>query len=168
MGEDNCSWHGFTYIRGWMQMVLAPNDLFSWNKNTERHETFFRRDIIYFSYNARDTHSVHNYLLKPWRSRLLCSWSSCYIFLPPLSGTNWCSLSLFGGPGRPTPKVASPFPGSTHTLSPGFRTTIFNVKNRRLIFSSIQIDFQLFNLNDILFKFQLQNYLSKKLESMSW
>jgi hypothetical protein len=28
-----CSQHGFTYIRGWMQMVLAPNDLFSWNNN---------------------------------------------------------------------------------------------------------------------------------------
>jgi hypothetical protein len=38
-----CSQHGFPYIRGWMQMVLAPNDLFSWNNDTMR-------------YNFRDGH----------------------------------------------------------------------------------------------------------------
>ncbi len=31
---DTCSRHGFSYIRGWMQIVLAPNDLFSWNNKT--------------------------------------------------------------------------------------------------------------------------------------
>jgi hypothetical protein len=31
MEDYKCSRHCFTYIRGWMQMVLAPNDLFSWN-----------------------------------------------------------------------------------------------------------------------------------------
>ncbi len=28
-GENMCSRHGFLYIRGWMQMVLAPKNLFS-------------------------------------------------------------------------------------------------------------------------------------------
>jgi hypothetical protein len=44
-----CSRHDFTYIRGWMQMVLAPNDLFSWNKNTVRHG-IFDRGIHYVHY----------------------------------------------------------------------------------------------------------------------
>ncbi len=66
-----------------------------------------------------NTHSVHNYLSKSWRGRLLCPRSSCYVFPPPLSGTNCCSLPLPGGPGPPSPKVASPFPGSAHTPSHG-------------------------------------------------
>jgi hypothetical protein len=78
--------------------------------------------LCYSLYNVCDTHSVHNYLLKLWWSRLLCPRSSCYVFPPPLSGISWCSLTLRGGPGPPTPKVASPFPGSAHTPSPWFRT----------------------------------------------
>jgi hypothetical protein len=69
-----------------------------------------------------NTHSVHNCFLKSWRSRLLCPRSSCYVFPPPLSGPNCCSLPLSGGPGPPTPKVASLFPGSAHAPSPWFRT----------------------------------------------
>ncbi len=78
--------------------------------------------LCYSLYNARNTHSVHNYLLKTWWSCLLCPRSSCYVFPPPLSGINWCSLPPPGGPGPPTPKVASLFPGSAHTPSPWFRT----------------------------------------------
>ncbi len=32
-----CSRHGFFYIRGWMQLVLAPNDLFSWNNKYNKY-----------------------------------------------------------------------------------------------------------------------------------
>ncbi len=32
-----CSRHGFLYIRGWMQMVMAPNDLFSWNNKYKKY-----------------------------------------------------------------------------------------------------------------------------------
>ncbi len=78
--------------------------------------------LCYSLYNAHDTHSVHNYLLKSWWSRLLRPRSPCYVFPPPLSGINWRSLPLPGGPGPPTPKVASLFPGSAHTPSPRFRT----------------------------------------------
>jgi hypothetical protein len=105
--EDECKW--------W----LAPNDLFSWNKNTVRHGIFYGDTLCtlcYSLYNARDTHSVHNYLLKSWWSRLLCPRSSCYVFPPALSRINWCSLPIPGGPGPPTPKVASLFPGSAHSL----------------------------------------------------
>ncbi len=45
-----CSWHDFTYIRGWMQVVLAPNDLFSWNKNTVRHGILQWEYIMYLHY----------------------------------------------------------------------------------------------------------------------
>ncbi len=33
----NCSRHGFLYIRGWMQMVIAPNYLFSWNNKYNKY-----------------------------------------------------------------------------------------------------------------------------------
>ncbi len=54
-GCTYCSRHGFFYIRGWMQMVLAPNDLFSWNNK-------------YNKYNE--------YCVVPWEGRMCgpCEW----------------------------------------------------------------------------------------------
>jgi hypothetical protein len=103
----NCSRHGFTYIRGWMQMVLAPKDLFSWNNNTMSYILIM--DMLHYCCPMHnDTYSVHNRSLKPWWSRLPCFRSFCYVFSPPLSGFNWRLTSPFGGPGPPTPKMASP------------------------------------------------------------
>jgi hypothetical protein len=116
-----CSWHGFTYIRGWMQMVLHqmiyfPETIIQWNTIL----------AIYMSHYCRlmhnDTYSVHDSSLKPWWSRLPRSQTFYYVFSPPLSRLNWCSLSPIGGPGPPTPKVASPLLGSPHTPFPGSRT----------------------------------------------
>ncbi len=109
------------YIRGWMQMVLAPNDLFSWNNNTMKHNSC-NGYVTHCCPMHNDTYSVHDRSLKPWRSRPPCSQTFYYVFSPPLSGLNWCSLSPIGGPGPPTPKVASPLLGSAHTPFPGSRT----------------------------------------------
>jgi hypothetical protein len=68
------------------------------------------------------THSVHNRILKPWRGRLLCVFSSRHVSSPPLSRLNWCSLTPVGGPGPPIPKMAFPPTGSAHTPSSGSRT----------------------------------------------
>jgi hypothetical protein len=116
-----CSRHGFTYIRGWMQMVLAPNDLFSWNNNTMSY--ILVMDMLHYCCPMHnDTYSVQNRSLKPWWSRLPCLQSFCYLFSPPLSGFNWRLTSPFGGPGPPTPKKASTLLGSPHTPFPGSGT----------------------------------------------
>ncbi len=121
----------------------------NWHRMIYFPETIIQKDtipVMVMLYNCctmhNNTHSVHNRLLKPWWGRLLCPQSSCLVFPPPLSGLNWCSLSPLGGPGPPTPKVASPFPGSAHTPSPGFRTVnikingaIEKIKNRQRMFT---------------------------------
>ncbi len=92
--------HGFTYIRGWMQMVLAPNDLFSWNNNT----------MSYILVMHNDTYSVHDRSLKPWWSRLPCLQPFCYVFSSPLSELNWRLTSPLGARG-PHPQNGVPSPG---------------------------------------------------------
>ncbi len=90
----SCSRHGFLYTRGWMQMVMAPNDLFSWNNRYNKYNvtTIFTNFLLKL---CRWTHSVHARVLKPWRGSL--PWppaiSFYHVFPPPLSGLNWRSLS---------------------------------------------------------------------------
>jgi hypothetical protein len=117
-----CSRHGFTYIRGWMKMVLAPNDLFSWNSYTM--STMLTRVFTLHLLLVMhvDTYSVHNRLPKPWWGRLLCFYPSRHVFSPTLSRLNWRSLTPTGGPGPPTPKVASLPTGSAHTPFSGSGT----------------------------------------------
>jgi hypothetical protein len=113
--------HGFLYIRGWMQMVLAPNDLFSWNNNTMKYNAC--NGYLHYCWSMHDdTYSVHDRPSKPWWGRLPCFRTFCYVFSPPLSRLNWRSLSPIGGPGPPAPKVAFPLLGSAHTPFPGSRT----------------------------------------------
>jgi hypothetical protein len=120
----SCSRHGFLYIRGWMQMVIAPNDLFSWNNRYNKYNG--TKDIYtFFLRLCTSTYSVHARVLKPWRGSLLwlsATFSSCHVFPPSLFGLNWRSLSPLGGPGPSTSKMAPLFTGSAHTPSPGFST----------------------------------------------
>ncbi len=112
-----CSRHGFLYIRGWMQMVMAPNNLFSWNNKYNKY--IVTKDIYtFFLMLCTWTHSVHARILKPWRGSL--PWlpaisSSCHVFLPPLSGLNWRSLSPLGNP-VPLPPKWRPFSQGPRTL----------------------------------------------------
>ncbi len=100
----------------WHQMIYFPKTIIQW-------DTIHVMDMLHYCCTMHNnTYSVHNRSSKPWWGCLLCPRSSCYAFSPPLSGLNWCSISPFGGPGPPTPKVASPFPGSAHTPSPWSRT----------------------------------------------
>jgi hypothetical protein len=129
--QDFCSRHDFTYIRGWMQMVTGTKWFIFLKQEYSKARFLMGIHYVHYVthlYNAHDTHSVHNYLLKSWWSRLLCPRSSCFVFPPPLSGSNWCSLPLSGGLGPPAPKVASLFPGSAHTPSPWFRTISINLQ----------------------------------------
>ncbi len=109
------SQHGFTYIRGWMQMVLAPNDLFSWNNKAM--STMLLGIFTRFLLVGCARYSVHARILKPWRGRLPSVFSSYHVFSPPLSELNWRSLTPPGGP-VPSPQKWRPFPqGHAHSLT---------------------------------------------------
>jgi hypothetical protein len=115
-----------SYIRGWIQMVLAPNDLISWNNKYNKYNEYNITDTFTRIFLAmHTTYSGHAGILKPWRGRLpwpLVVFSSCHFFFLPLSGLNWRSLSLSWGSGPPFPKMAPPFTGSAHTPLPGSGT----------------------------------------------
>jgi hypothetical protein len=115
-----------SYIRGWIQMVLAPNDLFSWNNKYSKYIEYNNTDAFTCFFLAmHTTYSVHAGILKPWRGRLpwsLVVFSSYHVFTLPLSGLNWCSLFPPWGFGPPFPKTAPPFTGSAHTPLPGSGT----------------------------------------------
>ncbi len=68
---------------------------------------------------------MHARVLKPWRGHLPSVFSSYHS--PGGSGFNWCSLTLLGGPGPFTSKMASLSTGSAHTPSLGFRTLVLQV-----------------------------------------
>ncbi len=121
-----CSRHDFPYIRGWMQMVTGTK-WFIFLKQWYSKEQSLLQIHYKLLYNAHNTHSVHNCLLKSRRDLLLSSWSFCNVSPPPLSGTN-CRPSPFpSGAGPPVPKVASLFPGSAHTPSLPSITTVHTV-----------------------------------------
>jgi hypothetical protein len=102
----------------WHQMIYFPETIIQW-------DIILLMDMLHYCCTMHnDTHSVHNRYSKPWWSLLPCPQSSCYVFSPPLSGLNWCSLSPFGGPGPHTPKMPSPLLGSAHTPSSWFRTIL--------------------------------------------
>ncbi len=116
-----CSRHGFMYIRGWMQMVL--HQMIYFPKKIIQCNTILAMDMLHYCrLMHNDTYSLHDRSLKPWWSHLPRSQTFYYVYSPPLSRLNWCSLSPIGGPGPPTPKVASPLLGSVHTPFPGSRT----------------------------------------------
>ncbi len=121
-----------SYIRGWIQMVLAPNDLFSWNnkyyKYIEYNEYNITTTFTCFFLAMLTTYSVHAGILKPWRGRLpwpLAVFSFYHVLSLSLTGLNWRSLFLPWGSGPPFPKMASPFTGSVHTPLPGSGTLIY-------------------------------------------
>ncbi len=117
-----------SYIRGWIQMVLAPNDLFSWNNKYNKYNEYNITDTFTcFFLVMHITYSVHAGILKPWRGRL--PWlpvvfSFYHVFSLPLSGLNWRFSFPPCGPGPPFPKMAPSFTGSAHTPSPGSGTVI--------------------------------------------
>ncbi len=101
-----CSRHGFLYIRGWMQMVIEPNDLFYWNNKYNKYNvtnifTHFLLELCTW------THSVHALVLKPWRGRL--PWlpaisTFCHVFLFPCLGSTDALCPRLGDPVPPPPR----------------------------------------------------------------
>ncbi len=98
-----CSRHGFLYIRGWMQMVIAPNDLFSWNNK-------------YNKYNV----TIDIYTLSSWsyaRELTLCMlafWSHEGVvflnFLPSPHLVTSFRLSCLGSTDTHCPRLGDPVP----------------------------------------------------------
>ncbi len=116
-----------------MQMVLTPNDLFSWNNKYSKYTIILSRlytttmDSLFISQLRTLTYSVHAafwscegvvFLVLSSSSHL----TTYHVFPLPLSGANWRSLSLLWGSGPPFSKMAPPFTGSAHTPFPGSNT----------------------------------------------
>jgi hypothetical protein len=146
---DPTVWHGSgslpvpdtaSYIRGWIQMVLTPNDLFSWNNKYSKYTIILLQlytsttdSLLSFSC----THQLTLCMLAFWSCEgvvfLVLSSSSHFttyhVFPLPLSGANWRSLSWLWGSGPPFPKMAPLFTGSAHTPLPGSNTLPFQRLN---------------------------------------
>jgi hypothetical protein len=107
-------------------MVLAPNDLFSWNNKYNKYNEYNITDTFTCFFLAmHTTYSVHAGILKPWKGRLPwlpAVFSFCHVLSLSLSGFNWRSLFPPRGSGPPFPKMAPPFTGSAHSPLPGSGT----------------------------------------------
>ncbi len=67
-----------SYIRGWMQMVLTPNDLFSWNNKYSKYMVILSHIYTLTMGSLSNfklctlTYSVHAGNSEPWRGCLPC------------------------------------------------------------------------------------------------
>ncbi len=123
-----------SYIREWIQMVLAPNDLFSWNNKYNKYIEYNTTDTFTRYFLAmHTTYSVYAGILKPWGGRfpwLPAVFSFYHVLSLPLSGLNWSSLFPPRGSDPPFPKMAPPFTGSAHTPLLGSGTVPFRSFNK--------------------------------------
>jgi hypothetical protein len=124
-----------SYIRGWIQMVLAPNDLFSWNNKYNKYNNYTFTD----TFTCFSLSYAHKLTLCMLASRshagvvILGLLSSSHVFSLPLSGLNWRPLFPPWGSSPSFPNMAAPFTGSAHTPSPGSGTVTvpYHVGGRR-------------------------------------
>jgi hypothetical protein len=130
-----------SYIRGWIQMVLTPNDLFCWNNKYSKYTIILSRLYTLVQIHSSSFSCAHQHtlcMLAFWSCEgvvfLVHSSSSHFtvghVFPLPLSGANWRSLSLLWGSGPPLPKMAPPSTGSAHTPFPGSETIQNLLENR--------------------------------------
>ncbi len=125
-----------SYIRGWIQMVLAPNDLFSWNnKYNKYNNNTFTDTFTCFSLSY-----AHQLTLCMLASRshagvvILGLLSSPHVFSLPLSELNWRPLFPPRGSGPSFPNMAAPFTGSAHTPLPGSGTFTLYCYQKKTVF----------------------------------
>ncbi len=97
-----------------MQMVLTPNDLFSWNSKIQWIQgiSLHLMGLSHPFPAMHATHSVHAGSFEPWRGRLPCL----------LAVFSFHSLSLPGESSPPFSKMASSLTGSAHPPLPGCET----------------------------------------------
>ncbi len=119
-----CSRHGFLYIRGWMQMVIAPNDLFSWNNKYNEYNV--TKDIYTFS-SWSYARELTLCMLAFWSHEgvvfldfLPFPHLVTSFHLPCLGSTD--ALSPLGRPGPSTSKMPPPF----HRVRAPSLTRVYN------------------------------------------
>jgi hypothetical protein len=106
-----------SYIRGWIQMVLAPNDLFSWNNKYNKYNNYTFTDpftCFFLSY----AHQLTLCMLASWSHAgvvILGLLSSSHVLSLPLFGLNWRPCSCLGDPAPLLPNMATLSTGSEHT-----------------------------------------------------
>jgi hypothetical protein len=105
-------------------MVLAPNDLFSWNNKYNKYNNYILTDTFtcyFLSY-------VHQLTLSSWHHETMRGSSSLASYRLLTSSLFLCldstdaSCSRLGGSSPPFPNMAAPFSGSAHTPLPGSGT----------------------------------------------
>ncbi len=126
-----------SYIRGWMQMVLTPNDLFSWNNKYSKY-TVILPHIYTLQWIYSLSSGYAHQLTLCMRVTLSREGVVFFIFLPllhfteihvlpsPVSELNWRSLFRPGRLPRAPSKMASSFTGSAHSPFPGCDTKTMN------------------------------------------
>ncbi len=80
-----------SYIRGWMQMVLAPNDLFSWNNKYSKY-TVTLLPTLQWIYSLFFSYARHHSLCACWHSWAVKGSSSSFLIRSLIS--LWVTSSL--------------------------------------------------------------------------
>ncbi len=84
-----------SYIRGWIQMVLAPNDLFSWNNKYNKYIEYNITNMFTCFFLA--TATAHNLLCACWHLETMKGSSSstpCRPLSRPVPSLIWAQLTL--------------------------------------------------------------------------
>jgi hypothetical protein len=128
-----------SYIRGWMQMVLTPNDLFSWNNKYSKYMAILLHYIHYNGFIA-NSFSYARWLTLCMLVSLSREGVVFFVFLssshlteihvlpPPVSETNWRFLFRPGdSPPPSSSKMASSFTGSAHSPFSGYDTLVLTL-----------------------------------------
>ncbi len=123
-----------SYIRGWMQMVLTPNDLFSWNNKYNEY-------VLHY-YIMMDSLPTFQLCTSIYTQLTLCMlgflsregvvffiflpsshFTEIHVLSPPVSEANWRFLFRPGDSPPTLSKMASSYTGSAHPPFPGYDTT---------------------------------------------
>ncbi len=98
-----------SYIRGWIQMVLAPNDLFSWNNKYNKYNEY-NVTVTFTCFFLSYAHSLTLCMLASWSHEgvvfldFLPSSHSITSSLFPCLGSTDASCSHLGDPVLPSPR----------------------------------------------------------------
>ncbi len=103
-----------SYIRGWIQMVLAPHDLFSWNNKYSKYTSIYIANA--FTLSSSWAHQLTLCMLASWSREgvvFLVLFPSSHLTMYhvlslSLSGLNWRSLFPPLGTGSPFPQNGAP------------------------------------------------------------
>jgi hypothetical protein len=123
-----------SYIRGWIQMVLAPNDLFSWNNKYNK----------YNEYNTTDTFTRFFSLCTPFTLCMLASWIREGVvflgFLPSSHSITSCPFPYLGSTDAPCSRLGdlAPLPQNGTPIHRVRAHSLTGIQNTSLLTTTLQ------------------------------